>query len=114
MREESVTATDSLEAALRAGMKRLSLHSGVSASYDGAYDWVKPGSTDPDDAPGDHPSDWPGEGYHVVEVGEPDALAAAVRKWLRRRVPPRALSGLARESDEYNRALADVARRLGL
>lgn len=56
-----IPPTDSLDAALRAVMERLTLTRGIVGDYDGTYDWVTPSSTDPADAPGDYPSNWPGE-----------------------------------------------------
>ena len=50
-------------------------------------------------------------GCHVMDGG-PDgpALAAAARKWMREQLPPPE----GTHEPEYNRAIADVARRLGL
>lgn len=110
---------DSLDAALRAAMSRLTLKPGCVGDHDGAYDWVNAGSTAPEDAPGDHPSTsgWPEDSSTVVEVADPSALAAAAREWMTRMLPPLAPAEWAKDTDlvvGYNGGVADVARKLGL
>ena len=48
---------------------RLILYSGIAGDYDGTYEWVPDDEYDnPAHTVGEHSSDWPGEGYEVIEV----------------------------------------------